>query len=520
MAFKAILKVDGEERTLLTYHNYLFDMWSCDFSKVTKTHSTLYDYMAVAKASPYAFIRYGEPFGGLFDFTIESTDDDDFFYHWFKSDDKKGRTYIKNGVIEIYNSRDEYMPMRRIEFWDAWITEISEHHIAYSNMPMILAFTISPATIRVNKRVVFQKNWFITDINQKDAQPQEKAEPVIKSIYWKGTKEGTERKDIMLNHSLLLEVEFREYMQGDSIELTVKQNKGRRIKAQAKEFSVSGTIDENGLMLIPNFKVECDFKDDNLNFGNIEFYYKDNKVGELKENFGWTYVKDKGILKIVANIELKTSFLPVGCLESDLKNAVSELFKSVLQKSSGGVVTGQLFFNGIKTVEMPQVVPALTFQKQNACNGCPTSLGQTIFNTSSVNVAEVDDSFLLTETSETGIHELLHTLRLDHPFEITQAQDTKLIYIGGNNLKTTASTDPNIFYNVMNYDSNIIDGQNLGVLWKIKRPEYLTKGQIQHIFREIDLQQKGGGTKSPIATYDDTSFDDYWITNIPGERFI
>lgn len=414
------------------------------------------------------------------------------------------------------------MPMRRIEFWDAWIPNISEHHSSIGSMPMLLNFTLSPATIRVNKQLVFQKNWKQTDINQQGGQPQEKAELAIKRIYWKGRERGIERKDIMLNHSTDLEIEFSKFTEGDNVKFTVKQNKGRRIKGQAKEFTINGTIEENGTMTIPYFKVECDFKADNQDFGNIEFYYNDNKVGELKENFGWTWIKDGGLLKIFANIESKVNYLAMGCTEGDYKEAVNNQFKRTLELSSDGLVTGKLFFDGTYTKEPPQVVPKLDIiEEAKKVEGFFTLGTQTTDVHAKVESMPIDDSFLTTDLGESGVHELLHTLRLHHPFALTQAEDTKLINIGWERLITVQGTDPNIAYNIMNYDIKIIDGKKLSDLWKLKRPEYITKGQLQFIFNEIDRQQKGKGTVQDVAeaSHIRSEWDTYWDeANFPGKE--
>ncbi|WP_165044853.1 type VI secretion system tube protein TssD [Dysgonomonas sp. ZJ709] len=545
MAFKAILKVGGEERTLLTYHNYLFDMWGVDFSKVKElnpTYPTLYDYMAVAKASPYAFRRYGEPLGGLFDFTMESTDDDEFFYHWFKSNLKEGRTYLNHGVIELYDSWDEFMPMRRIEFWDAWITEISEHHIAYSNVPMILGFTLSPATIRVNKQLVFQKNWKQTDINQQGGQTQQQTELFVSEIKWRGKKDNyvspVYRKDLMLNHGIDLEVITKDYNEGESFELTVKQSNGRRIKGQSTEFSVSGSVDADGLATISNFQVECDFQDDNQNFGDIIFYHKDREVARFKENFGWTYIKEGGITKVFVNMELLVDYLPFGCLESDIKDAMDSCFRRTLENSSGGIITGKLFYSGTKTNELPQFVPNVYIIKGNPNGGSQGGCFKgnvTVFS----DLEETPD--FLQEFSETIVHELFHVTRIDHPFERTQSEDTKLFSEGWARYSTALSTDPMIYYNIMNYNYCIINGKLLKKLWANKRPEYLTKGQLQLMLREIDLQKTGEGTKQNLnvgsmiksgqlsgagidilhqnnQNPDDYSYlDYYWTVGVPGK---
>jgi hypothetical protein len=98
------------------------------------------------------------PFGGILNLTMESTDNDDFFYHAFRNEK------WLNGRIEVYNVFSD-LPFRRFEFWDACIIEISERFEANSGMPMLLNIEFSPATLRVDRTVVFQKSWYMTEIN-------------------------------------------------------------------------------------------------------------------------------------------------------------------------------------------------------------------------------------------------------------------------------------------------------------------------------------------------------------------
>jgi hypothetical protein len=125
----------------------------------------------------------------------------DGFYHRFKT------TQATHGMIEFYNSKDEDLPFRRLEFWDGWISELSETMISAGNMPMLLYCEISPATVRYNKSLVFQKNWFITDINQKQVkEEQEKTNIRVTDLFWKAISYGKKRTDIMLNHKVELNV--------------------------------------------------------------------------------------------------------------------------------------------------------------------------------------------------------------------------------------------------------------------------------------------------------------------------
>lgn len=57
---------------------------------------------------------------------------------------------------------------------------------------------------------------------------------------------------------------------------------------------------------------------------------------------------------------------------------------------------------------------------------------------------------------------------------------------------TTSNTDVIILYNVMNYPSTVINGQSYRSSGA-NMPQRLTKGQVQFLLKEIDLQKKGAG---------------------------
>jgi hypothetical protein len=47
----------------------------------------------------------------------------------------------------------------------------------------------------------------------------------------------------------------------------------------------------------------------------------------------------------------------------------------------------------------------------------------------------------------------------------------------------------------MNYNFICINGELLKDLWRFKRPEYITKGQLQFVFDEIDRQNQHRNNK-------------------------
>ena len=88
----------------------------------------------------------------------------------------------------------------------------------------------------------------------------------------------------------------------------------------------------------------------------------------------------------------------------------------------------------------------------------------------------------LSSVGSDATHEMLHTLRLDHPFEITQTADTELLRVAPNSFVSTPTTDKNIVNNIMNYPIITIDGQ------KGSNLNSLTKGQLNFMLKEIEEQ--------------------------------
>ena len=119
---------------------------------------------------------------------------------------------------------------------------------------------------------------------------------------------------------------------------------------------------------------------------------------------------------------------------------------------------------------------------------------------------------------EDAVHEMLHTLRLAHPFEMTQTTDTKLLRVAPNSFVSTPTTDANIVNNIMSYPMIMVNGQ------KGTNLVFLTNGQLNFMLNEINLQNQGYGflpkynpslTSEQNATLYNLYYENYWL-NIPG----
>lgn len=167
------------------------------------------------------------------------------------------------------------------------------------------------------------------------------------------------------------------------------------------------------------------------------------------------------------------------------------------------------FASPYTTIEPPQATIALNVNK-----GADVELKEgeasLVGGTSGINVEAdskvTDDGLLLMDLGATGIHELIHTLRLFHPHNLTQSKDMGLVKDGHPlYYKTTSATDANIYHNIMLYGVIYINGKLLDDLWKYKHPEYLTKSQLAFMLEEIDRQQNGEGTNKPYSNH-----SEYW----------
>lgn len=96
--------------------------------------------------------------GGHLILTLESTDNDDFFYNWLFT----GK--MANGEINIYRSdSDDYF---KYSFLDCYCYEIKECMTAYTSVPMQMKICLSPG-ILINKGLICPKSWKVTDVTPK-----------------------------------------------------------------------------------------------------------------------------------------------------------------------------------------------------------------------------------------------------------------------------------------------------------------------------------------------------------------
>ncbi|WP_146865113.1 RHS repeat-associated core domain-containing protein, partial [Chitinophaga cymbidii] len=247
---------------------------------------------------------------------------------------------------------------------------------------------------------------------------------------------------------------------------------------------------------------------------NSTYAYAENKVttGIDLEGLEWvSKIDGSGATNVSVNVNfsvdknLKLSPEQIAAYQS----AISSQLNSTMQLSSDGTMSGSVTYNGGDSKALGVVVPSLSLYGDASIVG-----GQTTFSASSVNIFDKKGNLRSPEmVANDAVHELLHTVRFEHPFEKTQGADTKLVSEGGNNYSTTPATDSKIPFNIMNYPMINIDGKKSGDLWKStgQSPSYLTKDQIKMLLNEIKLQNNGAGVPGS------SGYLNYWI-NTPGEE--
>lgn len=216
----------------------------------------------------------------------------------------------------------------------------------------------------------------------------------------------------------------------------------------------------------------------------------------------WKYTRaSNGNILISVDVELSVEANLSNEQVIAYKTSINNAFNEMLQKASNGKVFGSVTFEGHKIMGIHTPVMVVSLIENSIVAGMTSSGSSFLSLLTYSNKLKQPDQF-----AYDFIHELLHTLRLEHPFELTQTEDTELIKIGPNSYQSTSKTTPDILENVMMYDMIKVDGQSFKDIKSEGYQNKITLGQIDLMLREIDLQQKGSGC-SPQ--------DSYWF-NIPG----
>ena len=195
----------------------------------------------------------------------------------------------------------------------------------------------------------------------------------------------------------------------------------------------------------------------------------------------WTQTTDKNgntVITVSLNLSFNGDFSAAQM--ENYKNAISSEFNRMISDASDGRMSGVIkFYTNNKDIVQSLV---LTSEESSLIAGSTTYMGSQV-NVNDKNGALKDYAIVAADVS----HELLHTLRVAHPFERTQTADTKLLRVGPNSYISTPSTASNIGNNVMIYPMTTIDGKTS------TSQNSLTKGQLNLMLKEIELQKQGYG---------------------------
>ena len=227
----------------------------------------------------------------------------------------------------------------------------------------------------------------------------------------------------------------------------------------------------------------------------------------------WTQSTDRDgntVINVALNLSVSGNFTKEQI--AAYKDAITTQFNKMINTASNGAIQGTVtFYEGNKDIVQTLYLGPMTDNKIG---------GLTNEFYSSVNLYnKMGTQRSYSEIASDAIHEILHTLRLGHPFEITQTEDTRLLRVAPNSVISLPTTDPDIINNIMNYPQTIIDGKTS------KNQNMLTKGQLQFMMKEIELQNKGFGFKprynNALSNEENMKaykklYTDYW-NNIPGE---
>jgi RHS repeat-associated protein len=231
---------------------------------------------------------------------------------------------------------------------------------------------------------------------------------------------------------------------------------------------------------------------------NSCYAFSENRVldGIELEGLEWEEVKTENgsVVAIKVTVNLTASSMSVESLE-DYKIAIQEQFNKTIFKSSNGQLLGIVNFdNSVSEKETGRLVPTINLSSQAAsCWGPYEVPGRTTYNMINLSLYRSDGSIVpIAEIGSTIVHELLHTLKLDHPFDesiCSDIDDTDLLNQGYEQYATFDDTHPNVYNNIMMYDFKSVDGR----LPITDERDLLTPGQMEFISAEINNQMSGAG---------------------------
>lgn len=193
--------------------------------------------------------------GGDIILTMESTQSTLLFEEMVRKDEVRP----VSGSLEFYEV-DEGTVIRTIEWEEGYIHSLSESMQNYSSIPMTQTLAISPlrldinGTIRIDRRFP-QTQGFWWD----EYKPEEDAVMAagdddtytITDAYWLD-EENNQIRDLDVEEPVTLYVVLGNYTVGSNVSFAFEEEYDEGVKRA----DCSGTVDEDGIVVIENFKLE------------------------------------------------------------------------------------------------------------------------------------------------------------------------------------------------------------------------------------------------------------------------
>jgi len=198
------------------------------------------------------------------------------------------------------------------------------------------------------------------------------------------------------------------------------------------------------------------------------------------------------------NFSNQASFLTNSQINS-YQNEINSRYKKLLSNASSENTKyiGHLEF-GSDFKRDKQLVPSININTDMGNEWWGQALGNDVM----MNIYKKEGGiFSPEEFASMAVLELLHTVNISHPYEITQGVENELVSLGKNMYETTKNTSPSIFYNIMLDPNNVINGKTLRDLWKESLPNILTEGQLKVMITEIHKQMNGAGIYNLDPSY-------------------
>jgi RHS repeat-associated protein len=235
---------------------------------------------------------------------------------------------------------------------------------------------------------------------------------------------------------------------------------------------------------------------------NGPYNFSENRVidGVELEGLEWENVKDEN--GKVSEIKVTANYTVGGAESNNLdlesyKTEMQEQFNKTIFMSSylatGIGIKGTLNFdNSVKESELDVIVPVVSFDADPAiCIGPYEQGGFTPFHIADVNT--VSSSGIIhsaSDVGQTGVHELLHTLRFPDVFhQAPVSEDARLEWVSTNVWNTTETTDINYSQNIFLYGFYSLNQE----LPRETAYKLITPGELNFLIKEIDAQMMGAG---------------------------